>query len=111
MPTTASPHTGTHRQINSTQTWHGFILQVTKDSWRFVIILCVCRASRLLSPGLCLQFPAVSLSEDQSLVKYAGILLDCSACHGISCVYQLSTKPLTDRQSMQIYTHMRTYAV
>lgn len=87
-------HRYTYTQISNTHTWQWFTLLVSRDSWRFVIIPRVSEASKLHSPGLSVLFPAVSLSEDQSPVTYAGIPLNCSACYETGSVYQLSANTL-----------------
>ena len=93
-----------YTQINSahTHTWRLFTLLVSRDSRRFVIVPCVSEASKRSSLGLTVLFPAVSLSKDQSPVKYDGILLACSARCGKGRVYQLSANTLTKTQSMQM---------
>lgn len=96
-------HIHTNRQC--IHTLQRFALLVSGDSCRFVIVPCVSEASKLRSPGLAVLFPAVSLSEDQSRVKYEGILLNCWARHGTGSVYQLSANTHTHTETLCMQMH------
>lgn len=93
-----TPHR--HMPNSNAGTLAGVLQQVLEEICRCH----VCEESiKAAFAGTQYLFPAVSLSEDQSPVKYEGILLHCWACQENRCLYQLSANTLTKTQWMQMH--------